>query len=131
MTPESTTREEVDTNASTTDLVREAIEEAKELARLEVALARNEAVTELKSLRVSAVAFGLAGALGLTGGTLLLVALALAIGGAIPALVIGGGLVVIAGGLAYAGKALLPKKPLVQTKRRLEEDVNQLKERVA
>jgi nitrogen fixation/metabolism regulation signal transduction histidine kinase len=116
---------------STTELLKEAIDEARELARLEVALAKNEAFAELRDLKTSAIAFGVAFVAALLGVALLLTALAVALGGTIAALIIGGVLLVIGGGAALVGLSKLPEEPLAETRRRLKEDVKQLKERVA
>jgi hypothetical protein len=116
---------------STAELVKEAIDEARELARLEVALAKSEALAELKDVKASAVAFGVSAASALLGLALLLVALAFALGGAVAALVIGVVLLLIGGAAALFGLSKLPDKPLAQTRRRLKEDARQLKERIA
>jgi uncharacterized membrane protein YqjE len=113
-------------------LVREAIEETRDLVRLEVELARRELKEEIARAKVSAAALGAAAATAVAGVTMLLVALALAFHAAgLAALVIGLALVAIAGGLAFAGWKAMPKKPLHGTKERLESDYERLRERIA
>jgi uncharacterized membrane protein YqjE len=117
---------------STGALVREAIDEAKDLVRLEVALAKTELEDQLEELRTGAVALAAAGVLVSVGLSMLALALVLAIAPTSTcALVVGAlllGLGVVAGVMGYAK---LPKKPLDRTRRRLQTDVEQLKERVA
>jgi hypothetical protein len=115
--------------ATATELVREAVDEARELARLEVELAKNEARGELKALKACGIAFSVALASALLGVALLLVALALVLGGAAVALLLGVGLISIATVAAWVGSWRLPKKPLGETRRRLEDDIERLKER--
>ena len=118
--------------ATTTSLLKEAVDEAKQLAQIEVALAKNELREEVKQAKGAAIAFGASAGLGILGVALLLVSLALAIfPGAVPALVIGLTLLIVASVLGWVGYRAIPKKPLAQTKRRLETDVSLLKERVA
>ena len=118
--------------ASTTALLKEAVDEAKQLVQLEVALAKDEVREEVKQAKGAAIAFGASAGLAILGVALLLVALALAIfPGAVPALVIGLVLLTVAGISGFVGYRALPKAPLGRTKRRLETDVNILKERVA
>jgi uncharacterized membrane protein YqjE len=116
----------------TTDLFREAIDETKELVRLEVALAKREAMKDVAHLKAAAIGFGVAAAAGLLGVALLLVALALAIAPtAIPALIIGAVLLAVAAGAGVFAWKALPRKPLDDTRKRLETDARLLKERIA
>ena len=118
--------------ATTTELVKEALDEAKQLVKIEVALAKEEMREEVGQAKGAAIMFGASTLLGILGVALLLVALALAIfPGPIPALVIGGVMLVVAGALGLVAYQKVPKKPLDQTKRRLETDVKILKERIA
>jgi uncharacterized membrane protein YqjE len=124
----------VDTRPATptTELFKEALDETKELVRLEVALAKREAMKDVAHLKAAAIGFGVGVAAALLGVALLLVALALAIAPtAIPALIIGAVLLAVgAGAGAFAWKAL-PRKPLGDTRKRLETDARLLKERIA
>ena len=114
-----------------TELVREALDDAKRLIRLEVELAKEEVRREVAATKSAGIAIG-AGAIALiVGVSLLLVALALAIfPGPIPSLVIGLVLVIGAGIAGFAGVKLLPKKPLAETRRRIETDIETVKERI-
>jgi uncharacterized membrane protein YqjE len=118
-------------NASAGELVREALDEARYLVRLEVALAKEEVKREVGAAKSAGIAFGVAAAASLLGVALILVAFALAIfPGPLPALVMGL-ILVAAGALAgVTGRKLLPKKPLVDTRHRLETDLETLKEHV-
>jgi hypothetical protein len=115
----------------TTELVREALEGAKELLRLETALAKREAREEARAARGSTIALGAAGALALLGVEALLVAMSFAIRDWRVDLVIGASSLVVSGVVAAVALRRMPKKPLVETRKRLESDVRELKERVA
>ena len=118
--------------ASTGDLVREALDEAKELVRLEIELAKNEISEELVEAKKAAVGFVIGGAFMVLSLCLLSVALVLALGGtAVIALVVAGVFMVIAGAGAFFGYSMLPKKPMDQTRRRLTTDFKSLKEHLA
>jgi len=114
----------------TTELLREAIDEARHLVRLEVALAKDEVRTELRAAKGAAVAFGtaaIAGVLALA----TMVALVVVVLGPVGGLILLAALLAVAALAALAGYRLLPKKPLEATRRRLEMDVDKLKERIA
>ena len=113
------------------ELVREAIDDARQLIRLEVELAKDEVRREVVATKTAGIALAAGGAVMILGVSLLLVALALAIfPGPIPSLVLG--LILIASALlaGVVGVRLLPKKPLAETRRRLETDIEVVKERV-
>src|SRR5262249_48450997 len=100
---------------STAELLREAVDEAKELVRLEVALAKDEARTELAEAKSGAIALGATAALAILGLALVLVALALAIGMTpLPAFIIGIVLLGCAGVAAYMASKLVPRRPLTE-----------------
>gem|GEM_PF-1148202 len=118
--------------ASTVDLVKEALDEAKELVRLEVELAKEEVREEVKQVRNASIAFAVAAAAGLLVLCLLGVALVLALGGtALAALGVAGGFLVLGAAAGWTAYGMLPKKPLEKTRNRLQADVNQLKEHIA
>jgi uncharacterized membrane protein YqjE len=118
--------------ASTADLVREAMGGAKELVRLEVELAREEVKEELQQLQRAAIAFGIALGASVAFLCLLAVTLVLALGGtALVAVATAGAFLVIAGVAGYAGYGMLPKTPFEKTRHRLQDDMNQLKEHIA
>lgn len=126
--PERLTLEE----ASTADLVREALDEAKELVKIEVALAKDEVKKEVAQMKRAAIGFGIGLVFSVLFLTTMATALVLALGGtALVALAVAGGFLLIGGIAAYAGYAMMPKKPLERTRHRLETDVNQLKEHFA
>jgi uncharacterized membrane protein YqjE len=117
---------------STADLFREAMVEAKELVRLEVALAREEVKEELKQVEHAAISFGIAVGSGVIVLCLLSVALVLALGGtAVVALLVAAAFLVVAGVAGWVGYGMLPKSPFGKTRDRLQNDVNQLKEHIA
>ena len=118
--------------ASTADLVKEAMNEAKELVRLEVELAKEDVKHELRKVRRAAVGFGIALGSTVVVLCLLAVALVLALGGTpLVALAIAGGFLVLAAVAGFAGYGMLPKAPLERTRDRLQDDMNQLKEHIA
>ncbi|HEY6463597.1 MAG TPA: phage holin family protein [Polyangiaceae bacterium] len=121
-----------ETAEPTGELVREAIDEIRELVQLEVALAVDGAKGDLAKAKTAGVSLGAAAALAICAITMFFVALAAAF---IPmwlaALVVGGGLLLVAAVLAAVGWRALPRKPLAETRARLESDVKQLRERIA
>jgi uncharacterized membrane protein YqjE len=115
----------------TTELMRQVLDETKELVRIETRLARDEIQADLIQLKSVAVFGGVALLLALLTLSTLVVALVLALGGgALVALVAATALLLgasVAGGLAYQK---LPKPPLARTRERLKTDVMQLKEHI-
>ncbi|HVH41678.1 MAG TPA: phage holin family protein [Labilithrix sp.] len=127
-TPERLPLEE----ASTADLVREALDEAKELVRVEVEIAKSEVESEIARAKRAAIGLGVALAAAVLVLCMLAVALVLALGGtAVVALAVAGGLLVIGGVAGAVGYSLLPKKPLERTRHRLKSEVTHLKEHIA
>jgi len=119
-------------DASTTELLREAIEETRQLVKIEVELAKNEVREELADAKRAAVMFGVAAVAALLAAAMLFVALALAIfPGPVPALVIGGVLIATATVLGFVAWKRTPKQPLDRTRRRLETDARVLREGVS
>ena len=117
---------------STADLLREAMDEAKELVRLEVELAKEEVREELQQVKRAAIGFGIAAGASAVALCLLAVALVLALGGtALVALAVAGAFFLVAAVAGYVSYAMLPKAPLEKTRSRLENDVKQLKEHIA
>lgn len=118
--------------ASTVDLVKEALDEAKELVRLEVEIAKDEVKQELAQTKKAAIGFGVALAFALVVLSLLAVSIVLAVGGtAVAALAVAGVFLVLGGIAGYLGYTMVPKKPLDKTLNRVKRDVNQLKEHIA
>lgn len=117
---------------STAQLVKEAIDETRQLVKLEVELAKDEVRQELADAKRSAIMFGVAAVAGLLAAAMMFVALALAIfPGPVPALIIGAILIAAASVLGFVGYKKVPKKPLERTRRRLETDTQVIKEGVA
>ncbi|MGD0676925.1 MAG: phage holin family protein [Polyangiaceae bacterium] len=113
-------------------LLREALEEAGDLVRLEVALAREEVRAEVALTKRAALAFGAAVGTGMAALTLCLVAMALTFQRSwLVALIVGAILFVAATACGLVGWVCLPKRPLGETKDRLEAGVRQIEERVA
>jgi len=122
--------------SSTGDLIKQAFDEARELVRIEVGLAKEEAHEQIRAVTRAAIV----GAIALVGLLLFLstatVAFVLGVsktqsGGAVAALVIAGIFLLAscaAGAMAYR---LVPKKPGGETRRRIESDIKELKEHVA
>jgi uncharacterized membrane protein YqjE len=118
--------------ASTVDLVKEALDEAKELVRLEVEIAKDEVKQEVAQTKKAAIGFGVALAFALVVLSLLAVSIVLAVGGtAVAALAVAGVFLVLGGVAGYVGYTMIPKKPLDKTMNRVKRDVNQLKEHIA
>jgi hypothetical protein len=118
-------------HTSSVALIREAMDEARQLIVLEVALAKDEVKREALATKSAGIALAVGAAALLVGLSLLLVALALAIfPGPIPSLVLGLVLIAAAAIAGVAGVKLLPKKPLGETRRRLETDIEDVKERI-
>lgn len=113
-------------------LVRQAIAEARELARLEVALAKQEVLRELSAGKKAGASFGVGTVLAISGFTMLLVAIALAFSPTwLPALLVGVIALCLAGLAGLLGYKAAPKRPLAEIRKRVETDVNLLKERTA
>jgi hypothetical protein len=119
-------------NEPTVQLIRDALDEGRELVRLEIALAREEVTTELRQARASAMVCGGAAVVAIASITMFMVSIALAFSAPwLAALVIGAILLCIAGALGFAAYKARPAKPMAQTKARIEADLAQLKERSA
>jgi membrane protein len=118
-------------DAPVTELVKDALQQTKELARLEVELAKREAIEDLKGVKTGAIGLSVGGVVAIFGVTLLLVALALLIAPpALGAAIVGGGLLLVAGVAALLGWRALPRKPLEHTRKRLVRDARVVKESV-
>lgn len=119
-------------DASTVQLVEAAFKEARELVKIEFALAKLEATNQLKSARNAVIGFVTAGLFVVVSLTLLAIAAVLAAGGtAVTALIAASATLAIAGAAGALGYKLLPLHPLERTRRHLEDDFKQVKEHVA
>jgi hypothetical protein len=121
-----------DDDEPTGALIREAIDDAGALAKLEVALAREEIRTEMARMRSGVIALGVAGGTTVVGIAVVLTGCALTFAAAwVAAIAIGGGLLLVGLATALFGWRALPKSPMSETKDRIESDLKQLRERVA
>ena len=114
------------------DLAGDAVRAMQELVKLEIALARDELRADLDRMKRAGVELAVAACSAIIAVTLLLVAIAAGVVAPtwLVALVIGGGLLVVAAVLAGLGWRALPHHPGEETKRRLETDVERVKESV-
>jgi uncharacterized membrane protein YqjE len=130
-TPEDPKAED-ETTRPAAELVREALDETRELIRLEVALARRELEEEVAQLKASAIAIGIAGVGAILALAMFLVAIVTAFRREwLAAVVIGGIMLVLAGSMAAIANQVRPRKPLREARERFKADVKELKERVA
>lgn len=114
----------------TSELVQRAAMDAKELVRLEIALAKNELALELEAAKSSAIMGGIAVACALTGIGALVLALGLFLGPWV-ALGVASGLLVTAAVLGFFAYGRFPKKPMGLTGKRLANDETLLKEHLS
>lgn len=116
---------------STPELVRQTMEETKELVRIEVSLARCELRDDLMQLKTVAIVGSAALVVALVTLSTLVLTIVLALGGTVVAALIATGVLALASGV-MAGIAYkqFPKVPLERTRARLRSDINQLKEHV-
>jgi uncharacterized membrane protein YuzA (DUF378 family) len=125
-TPELSTPE-----LSTPELLREALDESKELVRLELKLAQEELREDVRKLKGAGILLVIAGALFIIAMAMFDVALVFALGGTASAALIVAfivlGEVAIVG---FIGYRQLPKVPLERTRSRWATDVRALKEQV-
>jgi len=116
----------------TAELFREAVDETRELVRLEVELAKEELRAEIGRAKMAGMALGGGAGAALSGVTMCFVAIAMAFHLEwLASLIIGGILLALAAALVLGGYRALPRRPLEETRERVEADLKQLKERVA
>jgi uncharacterized membrane protein YqjE len=115
------------------ELVREALGDTRELVRLEVALAREDLRSEFGAAKSSVIALAASAAFGVSGLTLLLVAvvLALPLAGWLSAVIAGAAVLLVAAALGLIGWRAMPKRFFGRTRQRLVDDVDQLREHIA
>lgn len=115
-----------------TQLIRVALDEARQLVQLEVALAREELCEEIAQAKMAGIALGLAAITGVLAVTMFLVMVALAFAVSwLAACVMGSTLLLLSLTAGIVGWKALPKRPLGATRSRLESDYKELKERLA
>jgi hypothetical protein len=118
---------------STAELIRNALDEVKLLAKAEVLHAKQEMRDEVVRAKKAGILGGLSLGLGLCGLAVLFVALALALpwSEALAALVVGLVLVIFAGLAAVLARRSLPKRPLQKTQERIRTDFTLAREQLA
>jgi uncharacterized membrane protein YqjE len=115
----------------TTELMRQVLDETKELVRIETRLAREELEGDLLQLKSAAIFGGVALLLVVLTLSTLVVAIILALGGAASVAFLVAALLLLGGSaLAFIAYRRVPKPPLARTRDRLKSDVNQLKEHI-
>jgi uncharacterized membrane protein YqjE len=116
----------------TTDLVKQALSEARDLVQLEVRIAKEELREELVEAKRAAIAGALAIGIAMLVLGALLVAVILALGGTVgAALVVAAGLAALAAISVAVAYATAPKSVLGKTRKHLKQDATELKEHVA
>ena len=116
-------------DASTGDLVNEALNEARDLVRIEIKLAKDEMKKQLREAEGAALFFGAAGLFALVCLNLLAVAIVCAFGAtAVAAILTAACFLVVSGFAALVGYWFLPKKALPKATEEAKQDVQQLKE---
>ncbi len=119
-------------DASVTDLAKNALEQGRELVRVELELAKDELRQEARNAAFAAASFIAAGALAVVALAAFAAAAILAFGAtALAALGVGGFFVVVAGIAAGVGYANVPSKAVPESAQRVEADVAALKEHAA
>ncbi len=113
----------------TSELLAQALAEARELAQLEIRIAKAELKEELGQAKRAAIAGSIGAAFALLTFAALLVAGILALGGtAVTALLVAAGLAVVAAAGIALAYASVPKKVLGRTREHLKDDAATLKE---
>ena len=119
-------------SAPTQELLREALEQTRELVRIEFALARDEIEEDLERAKRGGIWAGIGVVFASAMLAALVLSLVLALGGtAAIALAIAGGLAVLAAAAGAMAFQVFPRAPLQRTRTRLGTELNQLKEKVA
>ena len=111
-------------------LAAQTIEDARELVKVELELAKQDLREELKAATRSMIELAISFACAVLAVGSLVVSVALATGGAWVAFGFGIAFLVAGGILGAAGYAAFPKHPLEPTRDRLVTDVERLKEHV-
>jgi hypothetical protein len=123
-------RESDQATESSAALLREAIDEARELVRLEAELARQELKEEIVRTKAAGMAFGAAAVTGIAGFTMLVATIAFAAGRSwLCALLLGAALLLVAGLFVLVGYRSVPT--FAVTRERVEASLRGLRERIA
>lgn len=116
----------------TTEVVKEALSEARELLQLDLRIAKQELREDLAQVKKAAIFGAAALVLVFLALAALIVAVILAAGATLGAALATAAILLVVGGssgvLAYT---LAPKSPFGRTRQRLKDDLNQLKEHAA
>ncbi len=118
------------TSLSTKQLLQECVVEAKDLARIEVALARDEAFAELTALRATGISFLVAAALAAVALSALVTSV-IVVAGYVVGLLAFGVFLAAAVATAYAGYRRIPAHPMEKTRRRLAHESHDIQQRLA
>jgi uncharacterized membrane protein YqjE len=115
----------------TSTLLRQTIDETKELVRLELALAREELSEDLQRLKIAAILGSVAIVLAVMTLSTLVVALVLWVGGtALGALAVSVALAAVCAVIAVVSYKNVPRVPLERTRARLTSEVRQFEEHI-
>jgi hypothetical protein len=117
-------------SSPTPELLQRTLAELRELLQIEISLAKNEAAAEFESAKAAALSGVVAFGLGLSAMNLLLFALFMALG-ILPSVIVGLVMAAAAVWLAIHARARFPKSILSDTRKRLSEDVDRLREHAA
>ena len=113
-------------------LIRRAVDEARMLVKAEIIHAKQELKDDLNHAKLGGIFLGIAVSAAVWGVALLFVLLAFAFAKpALGALIVGLGLLVVAGACAFLAIRSLPRKPLSQTRDRVKTDLAITRERLA
>jgi hypothetical protein len=114
-------------SASTVELIKTALDEARELVKVEVALAQNDLDAQWRRARTAAIAFVVAAGAGSAALAVVVCAVALATQVPVTVSVIAAlALFASSGAAAWIGLRAIPEKLLGRTRARLETDVREL-----
>ena len=115
----------------TPELVRQALDQTRELVRLELELAQRELREDARRLKWASILLAMAGALFIVALAMFDVALVFALGASASAALIVAFIVLAeVAVLGFFGYRQLPKVPLERTRARLSTDVRALKEQI-
>jgi uncharacterized membrane protein YqjE len=116
---------------STPELLRQVVDESKELVRLEVKLAQEELREDVRKLKWAGILLAIAVALFIVALAMFDLAVVIALGGTVNAALIVAFIVLAeVAVIGFIGYRQLPKVPLERTRSRLATDVRALKEQV-
>jgi hypothetical protein len=123
-------RSSLTTSLTTKELLESGLAEAKNLVRIEVALAKDEALAELRALHSSYVSFLVCAACGVTAIAALVTSIIL-LTSFVVGFVAGAVLMVAAVAAGISGYKHIPTNPMEKTRRRLVHESHDIQERLA